>query len=112
MDQARWMIVFAVLVCMIFTLGLLHRFSRAAGPAQASGPASTWSAGPRPATDRQPTALPASPFTVEKGQTAVTVLPPPDFCYGTAQPEEVEGPFRQVADRLQSRPGESDRGSN
>ncbi len=112
MDQARWMIVFAVFVCMIFTLGLLHRLSRQPRPTGSTSQPSSWSAAPSSAGDRTPTAIPGTPFATRDGQTAITVLPPPDFCYGTTSPEDLEGPFRQVADRIQSRSGDPDRGPN
>lgn len=106
MDQTRLFIVFTVILCMIFTLGILHHYSRRPAPPRSpSGSDPGWSAGARAGADSLTPVPPhGNPFTSDANRPTGTVLPPPSFCYGTTSPDETDQSFRDGAERMSPAP--------
>jgi hypothetical protein len=102
MDQARWYIVFAVVLSMIFTLAALHRFSQAQPPSTREETLGTQvSAAPEvvPASEL-PRVLP-----VKEGGLAATPIqlsPPPLFCFENPTSQDIDAQFRQMVQRVRS----------
>ncbi|OIP28689.1 hypothetical protein AUK22_03850 [bacterium CG2_30_54_10] len=104
MDQTRLYVIFAVVLCMIFTLAALHRFSRSQGEPQKTGDpganASVAKASDPTAFEEPSRPSAQNPFPLTSGIQTVEVTPPPEFCFGTPSPEETDKIFQTISDRI------------
>lgn len=89
-------VVFAVVLCMIFTLAALHRLSKTGPEAQVTVDSSSTTPD-APVSDAPP---PENPFIAGSADQEIEIVAPPDFCFSTSDPEETDRIFREGADRM------------